>query len=115
MLPPPQVAQNIVSTEAPPTHPKGPNTNFQFPTPMPFRYTDPALDEHNARLKIIKKEHPIYATTTSEFGKLGIQPTDFPMRWCAPPAARWSGVWGSGGGRTLQPYRLSLADSPPSL
>ena len=81
MLPPPEVAANIVSNERPPSHPKGPNTNFQYPTPMPYRYTEGSLSEHNARLEGAKQEHPIYATTTSEFGKIAIQETDFPMRW----------------------------------
>ena len=81
MLPPPEVAANIVSTEKPPDHPKGPNTNFQFPTPMPHRYTAEALPVHNQRFAETKKEHPIYSTTQSEFGKLPIQMTDFPMRW----------------------------------
>ena len=81
MLPPPEVAANIVSTEKPPDHPKGPNTNFQFPTPMPFRYSEGALPAHNQRFVGQKKEHPIYSTTTSDIGKMPIQMTDYPMRW----------------------------------
>ena len=81
MMPPPEVAQNMVHPEAPPTHPKGPNTNFQYPTPMPHRYTDASLATHNARHDTAKVDHPIYTSTTSEFGKMSIQATDLPMRW----------------------------------
>ena len=81
MMPPAPVAGQMVHPEAPPTHPKGPNTNFGYPTPMPFRYTDDALPAHNARHTTTKEEHPIYTTTASEIGKLPIQYTDFPMRW----------------------------------
>jgi len=81
MLPPKQVAENMANPEAPPTHPCGPNTNFQYPTPMPFRAQEASLPQHNKRLETAKAEHPIYATTSSEIGKLGIQFSDLPMRW----------------------------------
>merc|ERR1711988_1535421 len=70
MLPPPEVAANMAHPEAPPTHPKGPNTNFQYPTPMPFRYQEESLPAHNARHESVKEEHPIYQTTAAEIGKL---------------------------------------------
>jgi len=70
MMPPTVVAEQMVHPEAPPTHPKGPNTNFQYPTPMPHRFTDTSLDKHNFRHTVAKAEHPIYATTASEIGKL---------------------------------------------
>jgi len=81
MLPPPPVAEQMVHPEAPPTHPKGPNTNFQYPTPMPFRYTETSLAEHNLRHESVKAEHPIYATSGDEVGKLPLQHSDLPMRW----------------------------------
>ena len=81
MMPPKHVAAQMVHPEAPPTHPKGPNTNFQYPTPIPFRYRDEALGSINKRHEEAKTEHPIYASTTMEIGKLPMQPTDFPMRW----------------------------------
>ena len=83
MMPPAEVALQMVHPEAPPTHPKGPNTNFQYPTPIPFRYRDEALGSINKRHEPseAKTEHPIYASTTMEIGKLPMQPTDFPMRW----------------------------------
>ena len=83
MMPPAEVALQMVHPEAPPTHPKGPNTNFQYPTPIPFRYRDEALGSINKRHEPseAKSEHPIYASTTMEIGKLPMQPTDFPMRW----------------------------------
>jgi len=81
MLPPADVAAKMVHPEAPPTHPCGPNTNFQYPTPMPFRYQEGALPEHNARHTKARQEHPIYATTSSEIGKLQMQHSDLPMRY----------------------------------
>lgn len=81
MMPPTTVTANMVHPEAPPTHPKGPNTNFQYPTPMPFRYQEGSIPIHNARVEKAKQDHPIYATTASEIGKLGIQSSDMPMRW----------------------------------
>ena len=81
MMPPTEVAAQMVHPEAPPTHPKGPNTNFKYPTPMPFRYHENSLASHNARHAVSKTEHPIYATTASEIGKLELQHTDLPMRW----------------------------------
>ena len=81
MMPPGHVAIQMVHSEAPPTHPKGPNTSFKNLTPMPFRYRPESLVQQNARHENAKQEHPIYATTTSEFGKLTIQPTDLHMRW----------------------------------
>lgn len=81
MMPPTEVATKMIHPEAPPTHPKGPNTNFQYPTPMPHRYSEGSLETHNARLATVKAEHPIYATSSQEIGQLGIQATDLPMRW----------------------------------
>jgi len=81
MLPPPEVAGNMTHPEAPPTHPKGPNTNFQYPTPMPHRFMEEALTTHNVRHAKARKEHPIYETTSSEIGRLALQGTDLPMRW----------------------------------
>lgn len=83
ILPPAEIAANMVDTEAPPSHPRGPNTKFNVPTPMPFRYQTEALPQINSRFEngLVKEEHPIYATTTSEFGKLPAQFSDLPMRW----------------------------------
>ena len=81
MMPPIPVAEQMIHPEAPPTHPKGPNTNFQYPTPMPYRYDPASLAEHNVRFNEPKKEHPIYTSTTSEFGKMQLQETDMHMRW----------------------------------
>jgi len=93
MMPPTVVAEQMVHPEAPPTHPKGPNTNFQYPTPMPHRFTDTSLDKHNFRHTVAKAEHPIYATTASEIGKLQLQYTDFPMRWYGTEGA-FTRSWG---------------------
>ena len=65
MMPPIPVAEQMIHPEAPPTHPKGPNTNFQYPTPMPFRFMEDSLDKHNLRHTVAKEEHPIYSTTAS--------------------------------------------------
>mmetsp|Transcript_26208 Transcript_26208/g.52531 ORF Transcript_26208/g.52531 Transcript_26208/m.52531 type:complete len:181 (-) Transcript_26208:504-1046(-) len=81
MLPPPEVAARMCHPEAPPTHPKGPNTNFQYPTPMPFRFQEEALPTHNKRHEKARVEHPIYATSSSEIGKLTVEHTDLPLRW----------------------------------
>lgn len=81
MMPPTEVATQMVHPEAPPTHPKGPNTNFQYPTPMPHRFGEDSLPSHNLRHTTVRKEHPIYATSASEIGKLELQHTDLPMRW----------------------------------
>ena len=48
---------------------------------MPFRYSENSLPEHNFRHTVAKQEHPIYATSNSEIGKLQLQHTDLPMRW----------------------------------
>ena len=92
MMPPAEVALQMVHPEAPPTHPKGPNTNFQYPTPIPFRYRDEALGSINKRHEPseAKTEHPIYASTTMEIGKLPMQPTDFPMRWYKKTASAFN-------------------------
>ena len=55
MMPPTGVAEQMVHPEAPPTHPKGPNTNFQYPTPMPFRFMEQSLDKHNLRHTVAKE------------------------------------------------------------
>jgi hypothetical protein len=81
LMPPAPIAEAMSHPEAPPTHPCGPNTNFKYPTPMPFRFEAPSLDAHNARHKTARKEHPIYETTASEIGKLQLTAADFPMRW----------------------------------
>lgn len=82
MMPPKDVSENMLHPEAPPTHPCGPNTNFQYPTPMPFTFQDGALSTHNSSKHGLQKmEHPIYVTSTSEIGKLSLQHTDLHMRW----------------------------------
>ena len=83
IMPPEPIAMQMLHPEAPPVHPTGPNTNFQYPTPMPFRFKEEALKQHNARHHVAsnKAEHPIYNTSTSEIGKLSMQSSDFPMRW----------------------------------
>ena len=81
LMPSKELAANFVDTEKPPDYPCGPNTKFNVPVPMPYRFKEVSLHKHNARLETMKEEHPIYATTTSEFGKLGIQFSDLPMRW----------------------------------
>jgi len=81
LMPPAVIAQQMMHPEAPPTHPTGPNTNFQYPTPMPYRYREEALSSHNERLQTAKAPHPIYQTSADEIGKLGMQVTDLPMRW----------------------------------
>ena len=81
MMPPKEIAEKMVHPEAPPTHPKGPNTSFQFLTPMPFRFQEEALPAVNAHHEKARKEHPIYETSASVIGKMAMQATDFPMRW----------------------------------
>jgi len=82
LMPPIEVSSNMEHPEAPPTHPCGPNTNFQYPTPMPARFVDTCIDECNMmRSKLMKEEHPIYQTSSSEVGKMGLQASDLPMRW----------------------------------
>jgi hypothetical protein len=81
MMPPKIVVDQMVHPEAPPTHPTGPNTSFQFPTPMPYRFDGESVPAHNRRHELAKPEHPIYTTTTSEVGKLPLQATDLHMRW----------------------------------
>jgi len=82
MMPPQTVASNMKHPEAPPTHPCGPNTNFQYPTPMPFTFDPNSLDKHNtAKRNMQRPEHPIYQTTSSEIGRLELQNSDFHMRW----------------------------------
>jgi len=81
MMPPPRVAAQMVHPEAPPSHPKGPNTNFQYPTPMPFRHTSKALPAYNERFETVKEDHPIYSATSGDIGKLSVQESDLPMRF----------------------------------
>ena len=50
-------------------------------TPNCYRYDPASLAEHNVRFNEPKKEHPIYTSTTSEFGKMQLQETDMHMRW----------------------------------
>ena len=83
MMPPKEIAEKMVHPEAPPTHPCGPNTSFQFLTPMPFRFQEAALPAHNAHHAKARKEHPIYETSASVIGKMAMQATDYPMRWWA--------------------------------
>ena len=81
MLPPEEVSQNFISREEPSTVPCGQDTSFQHQTPMPFRFTASALDDVNKRHDSPKVVSPIYATTSSEVGQLGLQASDLPMRW----------------------------------
>lgn len=94
MLPPQEVANNMSHPEAPPTHPCGPNTNFQFPTPMPYRFVEAALPEHNAAKTAKQRaEHPIYQTTSTEIGRLHMQESDLPMR-AYPLKGTFTQSWG---------------------
>ena len=81
MLPPPELTQQFLSSELPAPYPSGPNTSFLDPTPMPYRFTEPALTAHNARHAFTTPEDPTYCTTTSEFGKLAMRAADYPIRW----------------------------------
>ena len=81
MMPPMPVANCMVHPEAPPTHPTGPNTNFQYPTPMPYRYSEDSISAHNSVRDNKKVEHPIYSKSSDVIGKLNMQATDLPMRW----------------------------------
>lgn len=68
--------------EAPPTHPCGPNTSFQFKTPMPYQFQKESVPKANAaKAALLKEEHPIYQTSSSEVGKLMGQDSDLHMRW----------------------------------
>ena len=81
MLPPPEVAQNMQSTEKPSAYPSGADTSFQNPTPMPHRFTSDAVPTFNKRFEKAKEVNPCYHTTAGEIGQLSIAPTDLPMRW----------------------------------
>lgn len=82
MMPPHEVADNMAHPEAPPEHPCGPDTNFQYPTPMPYRFDEKCLTGANdARKAMQRAEHPIYQTTSTEVGALGLGATDLHMRW----------------------------------
>ena len=67
--------------EKPKGYPSGPNTNFADPTPMPFRFKQEALEGINQRLNKVTHIHPCYSTTTGEYGRLGMSPSDLHMRW----------------------------------
>jgi len=106
MMPPLDVASNMSHPEAPPTHPCGPNTNFQFPTPMPFAHDEKSLPIHNdSKLSLQRADHPIYATTSSEIGKLSIQQSDQHMRWYGL-AGRFT-TWNCAGGEALPKSRVN--------
>ena len=104
-MPPKEVVDNMVHPEAPPTHPCGPNTNFQYPTPMPFRFVDKSLDFHNSIRHNQKAEHPIYQTTSAEIGKMDMQATDFHMRWYGLAGTFTTAH--TGGGAVLPKSRVS--------
>lgn len=73
--------QKKLVLEKPKAFPSGPNTRFSDPTPMPYRFVQESVTEQNKRLDKVPPVHPCYATTTSEYGRLGISPSDMPMRW----------------------------------
>ena len=96
MLPPPELTQQFLSSELPAPYPSGPNTSFLDPTPMPYRFTEPALTAHNARHAFTTPEDPTYCTTTSEFGKLAMRAADTPSAGMAcagssPHPSSWAG------------------------
>lgn len=82
MMPPAEVAAAMKHPEMPPDYPCGPNTNFQNPTPMPFRFDEGSLPQHNlSKTSMQRPEHPIYQTSSSDIGRLTMQGADMPMRW----------------------------------
>lgn len=82
MLPPnAELAYQMLASERPSEVPSGPDTSFQNKTPMPFRFQDAALPKHNQRHENEAMANPIFATTSSEIGRLGLSHTDMPMRW----------------------------------
>jgi len=82
MLPPPDVLDRFKSKEEPSPYPSGQDTSFKNLTPMPFRFTSDALSTVNERHAVPKAPvQPMYMTTATEVGKLGVNDTDLPMRW----------------------------------
>ena len=82
MMPPPELALAMKHPEDPPKHPCGPNTSFQYKTPMPHTFTESSLPKHNgAKTTFQREEHPIYQATSTEIGRLPLQETDLHMRW----------------------------------
>eukprot|EP00962_Isochrysis_galbana_P038041 scaffold13431_cov126-Isochrysis_galbana.AAC.1 len=67
--------------ERPKGYPSGPNTSFADPTPMPFRFQESSLAQHNQRYATHKKQHPCFETSSADVGKLPLSSTDFHMRW----------------------------------
>lgn len=110
-LPPPEIAGRIRSRETPPSYPRGPNTSFQFPTPMPHRFASGALPEVNIHHTKKGKEHPIYATSASVIGALPMEPTDLPMRWYGLEGqfTEWSSVGGEALPKTKVNFGLNSA------
>jgi hypothetical protein len=83
MLPPTEVSERFLSKEEPSKYPTGQDSSFMHMTPMPFRFTEQYVEERKAALSISPKKKllPYYQTSSSDVGKLAIEPTDLPMRW----------------------------------
>ena len=81
MMPDLSLSRHFKSSEEPAPFPSGPNTSFLDPTPMPARFLEPSLAEHNLRHANAKVQNPTYSTSASEVGRLPLQAADFPIRW----------------------------------
>ena len=83
MLPPTEVSKRFLSKEEPSKYPTGQDSSFMHMTPMPFRFTEQYVEERKASLSTSPKKKllPYYQTSSSDVGKLAIEPTDLPMRW----------------------------------
>ena len=79
LMPPPERADEFVAATTDVSL-CGQDTTFGQPTRMPRRFTADALGEINQRHRDAKPINPIYATTSSEIGRLPMQEADLPMR-----------------------------------
>jgi len=70
-----------LTLEKPKGYASGPDTSFAEPTPMPRRFMEDSLGEHNSRFTTQKQQHPCFETASSDIGKLPITEADMPLRW----------------------------------
>lgn len=109
LMPPQPVVENMKHPEVPPDFPCGPNTKFSNVTPLPHRFKEPSLPQHNAaKLRMQRPEHPIYQSTSSEIGKLTMVAGDMPMRFY-PIEGRFTRQWDSAPSKTRVNTGLNTA------
>lgn len=81
MLPPDVVTERVKSHESPSIVRSGQDTIFSQPTEMPYRFTEMAICDQQASSIKHGSNLPHYQTSSSQIGKISLEPTDLPMRW----------------------------------